>query len=81
MRDEEARGTRIALPSGAPAKLIVDSPALMTLGPDDVQSTEFRNFFAEPDVGAASGHIGGDGDGSALPGLRDDGRLIRDGRA
>ena len=84
-REEEARGARVALAAGAAAQLAVDAAALVALGADDVQaariagrrswsraSTSTRRL-ARPgqlDVGAAAGHVGGDGDRAALAGLR-----------
>src|SRR6267142_5977712 len=37
-REEEARGTRVALPARTPAQLVVDAPGLVPLGADDVQA-------------------------------------------
>jgi hypothetical protein len=45
-REEEARGSRIALASGTPAQLIVDASALVTLGADDVQSPRRHHLLA-----------------------------------
>ena len=54
-RQEEARAARIALAAGAAAELIVDAPALMALGADDVEAAGFERlrFF--------SADLGGDG--------------------
>ena len=43
----------------------------MHLGRDDVQAAERLNALAEPDVRAASGHVGRHHDPADLPGLRD----------
>ena len=48
----------------------------MTFGHDDVQAAEFIHALAEMNVGAAAGHVGGDGDAAALAGLRDDLGLV-----
>ena len=44
----------------------------MPLGADDVQAARVRHPRAEDDVGAAAGHVGGDGDRAGLPGLGHD---------
>src|SRR5262249_16527258 len=43
--DEETRRARVALPAGAPAKLVVYAPALVTIGSDDVKPAEFNDAF------------------------------------
>ena len=48
----------------------------MAFGADHVQAAQSLDAFAEFDVGAATGHIGGDGDGSFLTGACDDFRLL-----
>src|SRR5690606_10064017 len=52
-------------------------------GADDVQTAEFGHPVvvllvgaAEPDVGAAAGHLGGHGDRAELAGLGDDGGFL-----
>ena len=40
------------------------------LGADDVQAAELGDALAEPDVGAAAGHVRGDGDFALLAGVR-----------
>src|SRR5271166_1589773 len=57
-RDKELRASRIALPPGSPAQLVVNPSALVTISPDDVQSAQLGYAGPEPDVGSASGHVG-----------------------
>src|SRR5690606_8353612 len=106
-RQIEARMAGIALAARTTAELIVDPPALVALGADDVEAAgpdrlllelarlgadlrlaggalrTFRHVSellpdahvgvaAELDVGAAAGHVGGDGDGAGDAGLGDD---------
>ena len=61
---EEHRRSRIALASRAPAQLIVQPLGFVASGADDVQPAEFGDLVvvgfigpAEPDVGAAAGHL------------------------
>src|SRR3979490_465785 len=56
-RDEEAARPRVALPPSTAAQLVVDAPALVPLGADDVQTTDLCYALAEDDVGASSGHV------------------------
>ena len=44
--------------------------------PRTKQPAHLDNAFAQLDVGAAPGHVGGDGDRARLAGLRDDARLF-----
>ena len=44
----------------------------MSLGADDVQTADIGNTFAEHDVGAAPGHVGGDRHAATLAGVGDD---------
>ena len=110
-RQEEFGAARIALTAGATAQLVVDAPALVALGADDVESARLErhlleagdlgadfSFFcralslvrkpcaflqhahvdvaAELDVGAATRHIGGDGDGARHARFRHDERFL-----
>ena len=82
--DEEAGGSWIALPPGAPAELIVDSPTLVAIGAQNEQAAERRHlvpFFdvpaAQDDVGAPPRHVRRDGDGSHAAGAGDDARFER----
>ena len=43
---------------------------LVALGADDVQAARVRDAGAEHDVGAATGHVGGDGHRAGLAGLQ-----------
>ena len=75
-RDKELGRAGIALPSGSADELPIDATAVVLLGGDDVQATSFESGRVRFDVGAASGHVGGNRDGSAVTGLRDDLRLV-----
>src|SRR5713101_9274667 len=52
-RDEELAGAGVALAARASAKLVVDAPALVALGADDVQAADAGHAWAEDDVGTA----------------------------
>ena len=71
-REEKLRETGVALTRATAAQLAVDAAGLMALGADDHEATEFADAFAEFDVGATAGHVGGDGDGTALARAGDD---------
>ena len=71
-RDEEVGRTGIALARATAAQLAVDAAGFVAFGADDVQAAELGDAGAEFDVGAAAGHVGGDGDGAALAGAGDD---------
>src|SRR5207249_2490923 len=66
-RDEEARAAGVALAAGAAAELVVDPARLVPLGADDVQAPDVGDTALELDVGAAAGHVGGDGHRPAAP--------------
>src|SRR5438132_10599716 len=74
-RDEESARSRVPLPAGAAAELVVDAAALVPFGADDVQPTYAGDPRPEHDVAAAARHVGGDRDRAGLPGFGDDGRL------
>ncbi len=67
----------VALAGGAAEELAVDAAEPWRLGGDHVQAAEFGDAFGELDVGAAAGHVGGDGDFPALAGLGDDVGFLR----
>ena len=106
-RQEEFRGAGIALAAGTAAQLVVDAPAFMALGADDIEAARSQGLFlvgshlladaldpagalglfgdavqlmadahvdiaAQLDVGAAAGHVGGDGDRAGHAGLGHD---------
>jgi hypothetical protein len=80
--DEETRATGVALASGAPAQLVVDANAFVTVGADDVEAPDREHALAidlagaaELDVGAAPRHVGGDGHRAGRAGVGDDCRL------
>ena len=54
------------------AKLPVDAACFVAFAADDVKATDVRNSLAEFDVGAAAGHVRGDGDGAVLAGASND---------
>ena len=71
-RDEKVRGTGIALARATAAQLAVDAAGFVALGADHVQAAEFGHARPEFNVGAAAGHVRGDGHRAALAGARDD---------
>jgi len=71
-RDDELAHTRVALTARAPPKLVVDPSGLMAFGAQNEKSAGFHDAFAQFDVGAPARHVGGDGNRSRLPSLRDD---------
>ena len=75
-RNKKVRRTRIALARAATAQLAVNAARFVTLGAEHVQTTNSRHALAELDVGAATRHVRGDGDGPALAGAGDDFRLL-----
>ena len=75
-RNVEARRPRIALTAGAAAQLIVDAPRFVSFGADDVQAAVLGHAFAQLDVGAAAGHVGGDRHLRVLAGVFDDFGLL-----
>ena len=65
--------------AGAAPQLVVDPPALVAVGADDVEAAERRHLVAprlvlapQPDVGAAPGHVGRDRHGPRRARLGDD---------
>jgi hypothetical protein len=65
------------------SRLVVQSLGVVPAGADDVQTAELDHLLvvglvgtAEPDVGAAAGHLRGDGDGPELAGFGDDRGLL-----
>ena len=74
-RNEEAGGTGVALAACPAPELEVDAASFMAIGADDVESAQFGDTRTEADVGATSGHIGGDGDSTALSGMGNQGRF------
>ena len=68
--------SRIALPSGTTAELIVDTAAFMPFRPDDVEPSESTHLVVDLDVDATARHIGRDRDGAFLAGVLDDLRFV-----
>ncbi len=71
-RDKKMRRTGVALAGTTAPQLAVNAAGLVALGADDVQAAGVRHAGAKFDVGAAAGHVGGDGDTTSLAGARDD---------
>ncbi len=61
-REVEAGFAGIALAAGATAELVVDAACLVAFGAEHVEAAGFGDGVAKFDVGAAAGHVGGDGD-------------------
>ena len=61
--DVETRLSRLSLPAGTAAKLVVDPAALVAVGADDKKAAQRfqRRVITEPDVGPAPRHVRGDG--------------------
>src|SRR5258708_26246657 len=74
-RDEKAARAWVTLPAGSTAQLVVDAPALVALGADDVQPPYVGHTWTEHDVRASPGPVGRDGHGTRLTCLRNDLRL------
>ena len=80
---EEHRRAGVALAAGAAAQLVVQPLGVVAAGADDVQPAEFGDLVvvglvgpAEPDVGAAAGHLGGHRDRAERARLGDDARFL-----
>ncbi len=71
-RDVKPRTARVALARATATQLAVDAPGFVAFAADHVQAAHVRDAGAEFDVGAAARHVGGDGDGAALPRAGDD---------
>src|SRR5258708_15543515 len=69
--DEGLRAARITLTGGASEELAVHAAGLVALGRDHVQAAVFSHSFAEANVGAAPGHVGGNRDAARLSRQRD----------
>ena len=54
--------------AAAADELAVDALGFVELGANDVQAADVEDARAEADVGAAAGHVGGDGDFAELAG-------------
>ena len=49
----------------------------MAVGADDVEAAEFGDSGAQADIGATSGHVGGNRDAAEFAGAGDDGGFLR----
>lgn len=76
-RHMELAQSWIALTSGTPAELVVDTACLMFLGTEDRKASELHDALSEFDIRSAACHVGGDGDAVLLSGLPDDLRFTR----
>ena len=61
-RAEGLEAARISLAAASSEELPIDSPGVVTLGRDDVQTAELSDSVGEADVRSASGHIRRHGD-------------------
>ena len=75
---EEHRGTRVALAPGPATQLVVEALGAVASGADQMQAAEFGDGIvvgfigtAQPDIGAATGHLGGHRHDAELAGLGD----------
>ena len=66
--DEKLRAPGVALARAPAAELAVDAAGLVALGADDEQAAGFGDAGGELDVGAAAGHVRGDGNGTEVAG-------------
>ena len=64
--DIEFGGSRISLAGAAAAQLSVDAARLVACRADDIEAAEICHTWFKFNVGSASGHVGGNGDCSAL---------------
>ncbi len=68
----EAGGAGISLTARATSQLVVHPPAFVSFGPQDVEPVQFTNPFAQHNIRAPSGHVGGNGHGFCLTGVGND---------
>ena len=64
--DIEDAGAGVSLAGAASPQLEIDAAGVMAFGADDVEAAQFPDAGSQLDVGASSGHVGGDGDGAPL---------------
>jgi hypothetical protein len=57
-----------ALAGAAAEQLAIDAAGIVAFGGDDAEAAEFDDAFVEANVGAATGHVGGDGDAAGVAG-------------
>ena len=87
--DKELAAAGVALASGAAPQLVVHPAGFVVFGADDMEAAQGYHPLvflvpavalgvaaAEDDVGAAPGHIGGNGNGAGAPGLGYDAGLL-----
>src|SRR2546421_5499865 len=71
-RTEHLGATRVALAGSAAEKLAIDAPGAMRLSGNHMQPAKLGHATSEFNIGAATGHVSGDGDLPALAGFGDD---------
>src|SRR5215211_1181712 len=64
--DVKTRAARIALARTTSTQLPINAAGFVPLGADDEETALLRHAFSQFDVGAATGHVGGDRNGAAL---------------
>ena len=67
-RNEEQRGTWVALTTGTTTQLAVNTARLMALGTDDGQTTSGFYFRRKLDISTTTSHVGSDGHGTLAVG-------------
>ena len=70
--EEEHGAALVTLPAGTTPQLQIDAAALVAFGAQDVQAAQLLDPFAQFNVGAPAGHIGGDGHRPAVARPQDD---------
>src|SRR5688572_31713483 len=75
-REDRLAASRVALARAATEELPVDARRVVEFGGDDVQAARLGDAGPQLDVGAAPGHVGGDGEAARLAGARDDLGLV-----
>ena len=75
-RDDELAHAGIALAAGTATQLVVDPARFVALGAENEETASLDDSLAQLDVGAATGHVGGDGDRPRLAGHLDDRRFF-----
>ena len=74
---EKLRGAGLTLAGATAGQLEIDAPRFFHFQANDMQSPQLGDTRTQIDVGAASRHVGGDGDSAPLSRLGDDGGFLR----
>ncbi len=69
--EDGLKAARVTLAGATPSKLAVDAARFIALHGDHVQATRCLDAGTEGYVGAASGHVGGNGDAAPFAGVTD----------